>query len=112
LIEEELKMAPFNLSLFVLGCGAGLLPDALRIIKNRHEPQLPAYLRAANFWLGVVLLAALGGIVTWALGAQSVKEALAYGFAAPEIISRLAAKYVAEVDRGEAAFDLRQWWAG
>lgn len=94
------------------GCIGGLLPDILRIIKNRYKKKPPSYLKSRNFWLGVFLLVALGGLAA-SLLAQSPKDALAYGFAAPEIFSRLASKSAEGVDLGDAGFfDLRAWWAG
>lgn len=100
-----------QLAIVVLGCVGGLVPDVLRLVKTRYKKRLPAYLRYLNFWVGVVLLIAIGGLAAWLLAAQDPKDALAYGFAAPELLSRLLATSVKEVDRGEAKFNLREWWA-
>jgi hypothetical protein len=94
----------------LLGCVGGALPDAVRIVQNRREPNLPGYLKGANFWLGFVLLLILGGLAAWLGEAKIPKEALAYGFGAPEIISRLLASPTA--DRGPgAAMSMRRWWS-
>lgn len=98
-------------AIVLFGCVGGLLPDILRFIRGRYYKRVPRYLGSFTFWLGIVLLVAVGGLAAWALDAQSLKEALAYGYAAPELLSRLSAKYVEVVDRDDAAFDLRSWWA-
>ena len=95
-----------------LGCVGGLIPDALRIIKSRHKRKIPAYLKHFNFWFGFILLIALGGFAAWFLGAEKAKEALAYGYAAPELISRVFSERTTEpADRGdEGTFSLLKWW--
>jgi hypothetical protein len=98
-----------TMSVILLGCLGGLLPDVIRLIKLRYEEFPPEYLKRPLFWIGVALLVAIGGLAAWALGAQTPKEALIYGFAAPELFSRLAAKTVEEAKK--PAFDLRWWWA-
>lgn len=111
-------MPDFITSVFVLGCLGGLLPDILRIIRNRNKPHLPTYLRKGNFWLGVLLLMAIGGITAWILEAKTAKDALIYGFASPQILSHLAAS--ARGERGEketasqkdSSFSLMNWWNG
>lgn len=105
-------MPTIDWTMILIGCAGGLIPDALRIIKNRYEPQVPEYLRSFAFWLGLLLLVILGGLAAWLGGAANVKQALAYGFAAPEFISRIlsggeAATPAAE---GEGKLSLRKWW--
>ena len=106
-------MLPFDLGFFVLGCLGGLVPDALRLIKGRHEPNLPGYVRSANFWVGLLLLVFLGGLASWLLQANTVQSALAYGFGAPEILSRLLATSTQAVDRSEISMrsSIRNWWS-
>jgi len=99
------------LKIVIFGCIGGLLPDILRLIKSRYRNRLPKYVKNLNFLLGVILLAGIGGMAAWILGAQGPKEALAYGFAAPELFSKLVAQRVKEVERGEVIFKLREWWA-
>lgn len=96
-------------NVILLGCVGGLLPDVIRLIKLRYEEFPPDYLKRPLFWVGVILLVAIGGLAAWAMGAQTPKDALIYGFAAPELFSRLASKAVEEAQM--ATFDLRQWWS-
>lgn len=94
--------------LILFGCIGGILPDVLRFVKNRYEPA-PMFYKFWTFWLGLLFLVALGGFSAWLGGATEVKQALAYGFAAPEIISKVLSK-PGGADRG-ARFDLREWWS-
>lgn len=110
-------MPAFNSSLFLLGCLGGLLPDILRLIRNRHKIKIPAYLRTLNFWVGTILLVAVGGLTAWILSAETAKDALIYGFASPQILSQLAASARTErVERGggeeerDTSFSLLKWW--
>ncbi len=103
-------MPPFDVPFIILGILGGALPDILRIIKTRHEKNLPTYLKSANFWLGFFLLLAIGGLAAWLLAAKDAKQALAFGFSAPEILSKLLAN--PKVERiGKVVFDLREWWS-
>ncbi len=86
--------------IILIGCLGGLIPDMLRIVKGRHEAKLPEYLRYANFWLGLVLLVVIGGLAAWLAEATEVKQALAYGYAAPELISRIFSKTSEHVNNG------------
>jgi hypothetical protein len=107
-------MPPVHTSLILFGCLGGLLPDVLRLIRSRYDGALPAYLRSGAFWLGLALLAVVGGFTAWLAGATEIQQALAYGFGAPEVISRLAANpRSAEraLPRGAPSFSLRSWWA-
>lgn len=106
-------MASFDVFIFGLGCCGGLLPDVLRLIKNRHTGTLPTYFKKINFWLGVLLLVVLGGFAAWLMQATDAKEAVALGFAAPQVISSLAAKSEGGKDRGimeTSKLELRTWW--
>jgi hypothetical protein len=97
-------------TLVLLGCAGGALPDIVRIVQNRREPTLPEYLKSANFWLGFALLLILGGLAAWLGEAKIAKEALAYGFGAPEIISRLLASPT--TNRGPSGgMSTRRWWS-
>jgi|SRR5947209_6664712 len=101
-------MSRETLLIIIFGCVGGLLPDVLRIIKSRHDAP-PAYLRSRMFYGGLLLLVAIGGLAAWLLGAHEAKEAVAYGFAAPELISKLGAD--TSLDRGPEGFGIRKWWA-
>jgi hypothetical protein len=61
-----------------------------------------------NFWIGFGLLLVLGIAAAWLGEAKEIKEALAYGFSAPEIISRLLSKSTG--DRGSIS-SIRNWWS-
>lgn len=73
--------------IFALGCLGGALPDLLRLIKGRHDGA-PRFLRDWFFWLMFAGLVALGGLAALLGQADEAKEALAFGFAAPEVVSR------------------------
>ena len=110
-------MPPFDFHMVIFGVIGGALPDIIRVIKGKDEATLPDVLKRANFWVGFILLLALGGFTTWILQPHEVKQAIAIGFSAPEVISRLAAKE-APGDRGpsspfsmkELIVDLRDRW--
>ncbi|MFM8450925.1 MAG: hypothetical protein ACKOAY_12535 [Haliscomenobacter sp.] len=74
---------------FLFGLLGGLLPDAIRIVNNRYNPSLPDYLKSANFYIGTTILVLLGGAAAWLTEADSVVDALAMGFSAPQIISSI-----------------------
>lgn len=95
-----------------LGCVGGVLPDVLRIIAARYDGP-PNYLRSSFFWFGLVLLVVLGGAATMLVQPKGTIEALAVGFGAPEIITKLLAR---PGDRGAGtggslSANLRSWWA-
>ena len=100
-------------TMILIGGAGGLIPDILRIIKNRYEPGLPDYLGSFTFWTGLLLLVILGGLAAWLGEAANVKQALAYGFAAPEFISRILSSGGATpvAAKGDVQFSLRQWWS-
>jgi hypothetical protein len=107
-------MPEFRWEMFLLGCAGGLLPDILRIIKSRHDGTMPAYLKSIMFYVGLLFLVLLGGAASWLLAATDLKQAIAYGFAAPEIISDLFGKSPDEdrgpVDSPPPPLTLRTWW--
>lgn len=94
------------------GCIGGALPDAVRLIKGRFG-STPGYLKSGMFWLGLFLLIALGGLLAWLGGAKETKEALAYGYAGPELLSRLLSTKGAGAgeDRAVGEFQLFRSWA-
>jgi hypothetical protein len=77
------------MDLAVYGALGGMLPDALRLIRGRYEPGVPAYFKSPMFYVGLALCIAAGATAAHILAAHSVKEALAYGFSAPELLTRL-----------------------
>jgi hypothetical protein len=94
----------------MLGFVGGAIPDGIRIIQGRYTGSLPAYLTTLNFWLGFILLVAAGGLVAWLGKPQSIQAALAYGFAAPEILSRLLSSPAPPM-LGSPARAMRHFWS-
>ena len=92
-------MPAVDWTMVAFGCIGGLLPDILRVIQGRHGA-VPAYLKSPMFWISLILLALLGGLAAWLLAASDVKQALAFGFGAPEIISKLLGRLAGGPDRG------------
>jgi hypothetical protein len=109
-----MEFPSFNLMVFLLGCAGGLVPDVLRIILNRYDPQLPSYFKTVSFWLGAVFMVALGGFVSWILQPTSVRDALIYGYVAPELLSRIAGSVKGSTIEGalpeSMVFKLKDWW--
>lgn len=102
-------MDPLHVILW--GCVGGALPDIIRIIKSRTG-DFPKYFRSFWYWFGFLLLIALGGFVAWLGSAHAMKEALAFGYAGPEALSRLlGVKDSGQVDRGDEPFNLRRFWS-
>ncbi len=95
-----------------LSCLGGVLPDVLRIIAARYDGP-PKYLSKGFFWLGLVLLVLVAGVTAVLVQPKDTVGALAVGFGAPEIISKLLSR---PGDRGAGTGgsivnDLRSWWA-
>jgi hypothetical protein len=112
----------FNPWITFVGCAGGLLPDVLRLIKNRYDEKLPAYIKKPTFWVGIALLFVLGGLVTWLLDITEIKEALLVGYAAPDILSKLVTKTTEQAtgpspkallraSKEPVKFKLMNWWA-
>ena len=102
---------------WIYGCLGALLPDILRVIRERYQKKLP-YLRYGPFWIGLALLVGLGGLLAYWCNADSIHAALAYGFSGPEIITRLLAAPTRPPSAiGGAApvavprLEIREWWA-
>jgi len=71
------------------GLIGGAIPDLLRIINNRYQLSLPGYLKSINFYVGFIFLLILGMVTAQLLEANSITEALSYGYSAPQVISGL-----------------------
>jgi hypothetical protein len=94
-----------------LSCVGGILPDVLRIIAARYDGP-PQYLKKTFFWISLFLLVVLAGGTALLVKPTGTVEALAVGFGAPEIISKLLSR---PADRGDGKTSLvaevRSWWA-
>jgi hypothetical protein len=77
---------------WLLGAVGGLIPDALRIIKGRHKPEVPAYLKHPMFWVGLVLAMGAGGLAADLFNADRAYTAIALGYAAPDILEKALSK--------------------
>lgn len=73
----------------LFGLIGGAIPDLLRIINNRYQLSLPGYLKSLNFYVGFIFLLMLGMVTVQLLDANSITEALSYGYSAPQVISGL-----------------------
>jgi len=113
-------MSPQEVLLF--GMAGGLLPDVIRIVRERHDPTVPPFLKSPKFYVSLGLGVLLGGFAAWLLQAGTTKDAVIYGFAAPELMTRLASTVSPgperEAYRGEATEPLEGeqksllgWWA-
>ena len=101
--------------LILLGCIGGLLPDILRLIKNKYEIGAPPEWQSLRFWISLLLQVAIGGLASWVLQATTAKDALAFGFAAPELLSKLIStnegRAQLRIQKDEHLFtQLRKWW--
>jgi len=104
-------MPTFDSGIFVLGALGGILPDVIRIIREKRKKTFPAYYKSVKFWLGTVFSCLLGGLAAWLLGAPNAQSAIAFGFAAPELFTRLGASSDEPDRSSNVEFSLRQWWA-
>jgi len=106
----------FSGYMFGLGCVGGLIPDVVRVIKNRYNKGLPSYFGEKSFWIGFCALIIFGGFVAWLAQATDEKTALSMGFLGPEVVSNLLGKKGSDITpetiRGleEKKFRLRTWW--
>lgn len=103
-----------------LGLLGGIIPDALRVINDRHNPEVPTYFKSVKFWIGVFLLMGLGALVNWLVAPSTAVQAILTGYSAPSIFSKLAAKAETDSvgDKGivntpstDSGFSMRRWWS-
>lgn len=62
------------------------MPDVLRLIGERYKGA-PHYLKTWFFWYSMALLVGVAGLATYLLMPSRIVDAVAIGFAAPEILS-------------------------
>jgi hypothetical protein len=96
--------------MFVYGCLGGVIPDILRLVARRDKGA-PAYARTWYFWVMLIVLVAIGGLAAWLEKPGNVKEAIAFGFTAPQVLSSLLGK-TGDADRGSSGWwkRVRRWW--
>jgi hypothetical protein len=103
-------MPEFHAGLVGLGALGGLLPDVIRFAKNRQNG-FPEWFKKPGYWVGLAVLVVLGGLAAWLGQATDLKTAIAFGFSAPEILSRLFADPTPIKARNIGGFPIRSWWA-
>lgn len=69
-----------------MGLPRWVLPDVLRLIGERYKGA-PHHLKTLFFWYSMVLLVGVAGLATYLLIPSRIVDAVAIGFAAPEILS-------------------------
>jgi hypothetical protein len=109
-------MAYETWQLVLCGAAGGLLPDVIRFVKSRFDKEAPNYLEHWYFWISLLLLVALGALAAWLLEPKNPLQAVAFGYAAPELLSRVFAGEADKRARPEAVSKkpveaLRTWWA-
>lgn len=108
-------MSPETMKLLLVGCAGGVIPDLIRFAKSRYDTSIADYLKHWNFWLGLLVLVALGGLAVVFGDPATTTQALALGYAAPEFFSRLVAEQPAKrIEEGvqqPEAFSVRRWWS-
>ena len=102
-------MPDFHLGFFALGAFGGLLPDAIRFAKNRQDG-FPGWFRKVGYWVGLAVLVALGALAAWLGQAHDVQSAIALGFTAPEVLSRLFGSPDNQTRGVLGGFPIRSWW--
>lgn len=102
-------MPAFNGFFVTIGVLGGLLPDLIRFVKGRHKG-FPDWFSQPGYWVGLLILLVLGGIAAWLGQPSQWKQALAMGYAAPEVLSRLVGDDALIVKEG-SRFPLLKWWA-
>jgi len=103
-------MPGFEWPMIALGAAGGLLPDAIRFAKERHQG-FPEWFKKGGYWIGLTVLVLLGALASWLGGADEWRAALAMGFAAPEVLSRLLATDEPQLKGDGEGFNIRYWWS-
>jgi len=77
----------------LLGCLGGIIPDVLRLLKlgDNDIYKTHDYLKQGFFYVILLLQILFGALVVYVLRVQSNLEALVYGYAAPQVITTVAA---------------------
>lgn len=75
----------------LIGCSflGALLPDVIRIIKNKDNVDIPEFLKHPNFWLSLSLLIIISIVANLLASPKTVQEAIAFAYGAPEFLSKI-----------------------
>ncbi|MGE0456106.1 MAG: hypothetical protein AB7O37_22850 [Vicinamibacteria bacterium] len=97
-----------------LGLFGGLVPDMIRLARELRDKSAPSPLHA-GLVASMAILGLLGATCALVLDAKNAKEAIAFGFSAPELLSRLASQPPPPGGNpgpkpGGGGFSLRAWW--
>lgn len=104
-------------SLILWGAFGGLLPDIIRLVKNRFTGEFAEFYRSTAYWTGLILSSFLGGLVVFLLKPQDIIYALSLGYFAPKIITSILSHHVpasakqelTESDQGK--IKIWHWWS-
>ncbi|MBN1777983.1 MAG: hypothetical protein JW811_07665 [Clostridiales bacterium] len=101
--------------MILFGCIGGIVAELLRIVKNLKEVSAKETSDIMTSLLSMLILAVVGGLTVYVIGEsiKTVLDALLVGYAAPEILSRLAANKVPTlVGRGvrTKTANVFEWW--
>jgi len=84
-----MEIDPHGMAPWLLGGAGGLFPDLLRILNIITSGQPLTGVFGWRFWVSLAILIPLGGFTAWLLEASTTIQALACGFSAPEILTRV-----------------------
>ncbi len=75
----------------LIGCSlfGALLPDAIRIAKNKDNVDIPEFLKHPNFWLSLAILIVISFAANLLASPKTVQEAIAFAYGAPEFLTKL-----------------------
>ena len=99
-------------AIWIYGAIGGLLPEILRIIENRTTGKFPDFYKYLSFWIGLILMVAIGSFCAHIFNPNTAVNAVALGFTAPKILSELVGtpEKCGEELRNGGRFSLREWW--
>jgi hypothetical protein len=105
-------------SLILWGALGGLLPDIIRFIKNRFSGEFKGFYRSAAYWIGLLLLSCLGGLVVFLLKPEEIIYALGMGYCAPNLLTSILSKQIPvsstqgfKEQQSLRKINLRHWWS-
>jgi hypothetical protein len=84
-----MPIEPNSPVVWLLGALGGLIPDLLRILNLVKSGQPVSGALGWRLWVSLVILIPLGAFTAWLLQSSTAIQALACGFSAPEVLSRV-----------------------